>query len=174
MRCRENFPNVMLDVPHLLFHAEWCDLTWGSGHTYCFRSPQGYDSQVIWLRWLSWEMASARAERGNAMSQLKIWDKIASQKLVRIRNNIFQGVQAQPRHLVTKAWQAAWHVSGIPAIHTTELERLLAPSSGLLCMVIVRCPYNVWHHYGDSKVTHLTKEEQKGLSSALVHWHGHR
>lgn len=110
----------------------------------------------------------------NAMSKLKIWGKIASQKRVRMRYNIFQGVQVQPRRLVTKALQAGQFMPGIPAIHPAEHDELLAPSSGPLCVVMIRCPHDVWHHYRDPKVTYLPKEVQKGLSSVLVHWHGHR
>lgn len=120
MRCREN-PTFRWMFPTFFSHVEWCDLMWGSGHTYCFRSHHGYDSQSYLTEMV--ELANAFCEgwegqTGNAMSQLKIWDKIASQKLVRMRNNIFQ---VQPRHLVTKAWQAGRFMPGIPAIHAWQI-----------------------------------------------------
>lgn len=79
-------------------------------------------------------MPSVRAERVRQEIQLECW--LASQKLVRRRNSIFLGVQVHSRHLVTKAWQAGHFMPQLPAIHTNEPYRLLAPSSGLLHMVI--------------------------------------
>lgn len=176
MWCRKNIPNVVLDVLHLLFSCQWCDVMWGSGRTYFFRSHHGYDSKYKLFDWdgcLADTFCEDR-ESQYAMSQLKIPDRIAYQELVRMRNNIFQGIQVQPRHLVTKAWQAGGFVPGIPTIHTVERDRFLAPSSGLLCVVIIRCPHDIWCHNRDPEVAHLPKEEQKGLSSLLVHWRGHR
>lgn len=68
--------------------------------------------------------------------------------------------------------QAGQFVPGMPVILVPD--RLLAPTYGLLTVVIAWCPHNIQHRYRNPKGTHLPKEEQKGLSPVLVHSHGHR
>lgn len=125
MWCRENVPNVVLDVPYLLLP---CWVMWPH-----MRLRTAWVWQVIWLRCLSWQMHSVRPagvrqempcpswkSGGNSFSETCKDEKLFS-----------QGAHVQPRHLVTKAWQAGWLMSGISAIHATEL----ALSSGLLPVV---------------------------------------
>lgn len=126
--------------------------------------------KLIWLRWWGWQMPSVRAETVRQESQHSSW--LPSQKLVKMRNSIWLGVQVLSRYLVAKAWQAGHFMPQLPALHSTEPYRLLAPSC---CASGDRdISGNVWHHYRDAKVTQLKKEQQKGFSSALLHWHGHR
>lgn len=115
--------------------------------------------EVTCLRWLSWQTLSVRAERVRQQIQHPSW--IALQKLVRMRNNVFQGVQVQPRHLVTKAWQARHFMPRIPTIYTAAPNRLLISSCGLLPVVTVRCPHNVWPLYRDHKVTQSVGKNTK-------------
>lgn len=93
----------------------------------------GVTHKVIWPGWWSWQMPSVRAERVRQEIQHSWW--LASQKLVKMRNSIFLGVQVHS-HLVTKAWQAGHFTPQLLVIHTTEPYRSLAPSSGLLHVVM--------------------------------------
>ncbi|KAJ7397786.1 hypothetical protein BTVI_132129 [Pitangus sulphuratus] len=73
----------------------------------------------------------------SATSLLQEWgylrDRVAAEDHCRDQEEMHKG---QSRYLVTKARQAECFMSEFPAIHTTELYRLLAPSSGLLHVVI--------------------------------------
>lgn len=79
-------------------------------------------------------MPSVRAkggQTGDSTCQL-----ISISELVRMRNSIFLAVQVHSRNLVTKTWQTGHFMPQLPAIHTTEPNRSLASSSGLLHVVI--------------------------------------